>query len=255
MLDGEVPDQMVELQLLRAPCEPHQLLLGARSLEQPVGREAVAVAVELHVAVAEDLRGDLGGDDDEEVQAPPPAPGAPEPIERADRLFRRRQLGPQLAQLLRQRPDAWLQLGPPALAEPERGGAEGRRIVLPLGLELRLVGPAELGAGAKAAERAAQLAHRLVQAEPECLEPDRRRQRRQLLGVMRRVRQPDRHSVVIGLHWTSQSVLPSKQNSTSTGRRKPRSASRTSAATARASSSRSTRSSPAARARTVSPTQ
>ena len=99
------------------------------------------------------------------------------------------------------------------------------------GSQLAFVRPTGLRPCRETAEGRAQLAGRRVQAEADRLEPDRRGERRHLLGIVRRVWQPGarfHHRVVIGRHCTSQSSRPSQQNSTSTGRSKPRSAARTS---------------------------
>src|ERR1051325_2802152 len=83
----------------------------------------------------------------------------PEAVEHRRGLVGRRQLRPQLRERRGQLPDTRSQLALPALAELERSRTERFRVGLPLGLELRLVRPAELGPRAKAAEGASQLPH------------------------------------------------------------------------------------------------
>src|SRR4029079_17360395 len=143
------------------------------------------------------------------------------------------------------------------LGQVERRALELRAVGLPLRLELALVRPAELDPCPAPAECGTELARGRVHAAPHRVEPHARRERGHLLRVVRGIRQAGArlaaHSSEIGRHCTSQSSRWSKQNSTSTGTPKPASAWRTTSAIVRTSSSRKTRTAPAARARTRSP--
>ena len=193
MLDRMVADQVVDAVLLRVPREEHEPVLLALRLEEAIGRQRILGAEELDEPFAEDLCRGLCGKHDEEVNRPLLAHELPHPVEQRDRLSRRRELRPERPELVRDLPD------PRAMdVLPQHLGP-----VLPVGLELALVRPPELGACDEAAERRVQPARRLVQSEADGFEPDRRRERRHLLGIVGRVGKPGarlHHSVVIGRH-------------------------------------------------------
>src|ERR671937_975886 len=226
----------------------HRVRRIVDSLQESIGGELVFFAVAFGVFVVEHFGGDLSRNPGCEMELPLLADALDQAVEDRRGFGGRQPLGAQPLEPLGDLPHPWKQLALPALGQRERGIAESVAIWLPGGRKFVLVGPAELGARFEAAEWCLEFARGGVEPSPHRFEPDAGRERCHLLGVVRRIRQPAAHPVVIGRAWSSQIFVRSKQNSTSSGSPNPRSASRTRASSRSSSSSRSVRRAPATRA-------